>query len=113
MKKIGFVLSGIWCVFTSWISPIWLTLIFLYITGAIYQYDFSIEEGISGIIGIALFFIWLFVVLLPDLFFISRMRRMGRKHLLTGLALLAVSVLAGTAACGWDVVAFLTTPGGV
>ena len=45
MKKITNIIWGMWCAFTTLISPVWLTMIFLNITGMIYKYDYSMDEG--------------------------------------------------------------------
>ena len=45
MRKITNIIWGVWCAFTTLISPVWLTMIFLNITGMIYKYDYSMDEG--------------------------------------------------------------------
>lgn len=113
MNRIKMIALGIWCAVTSFVSPVWLVLVFLYMTGEIYKYDFSMDEGAAGILGFALLVIWLPVVLLPDILLIKDMWRLNRKYLFPVLAFILLFAVIGTAMCHWDIVAFLTTPGGV
>lgn len=113
MKKIVQIALGIWCAFTSFISPIWLTLMFLYITGEIYKYDYSIENGIAGILGTVLLMIWMLAVLLPDIWFLKKMYMMKRKNFFCAFVFLMLAAGMCTAMCGWDIVKFLTVPGGI
>lgn len=113
MNRIKAIALGIWCAVTSFVSPIWLVLVFLYLTGEIYKYDFSMDEGAAGILGFALLVIWLLIVLLPDILFIKKMRSLNQKYLFPVLAFILLFAVIGMATCNWDIVAFLTTPGGV
>lgn len=103
---------GAWCVITCYISPVWLTMIYLDLTGLIYQYDFSMDEGTAGIIGFGSLMLWIFVVLLPLILFFKKMYAVGRRHFLIAFGLAVVIVCVRLTMCQWDMVAFLTTPGG-
>lgn len=50
--KIIHVLLGLWCGLVNFVNPIWLVMIFLNITGMIYRYDYSMDDGTAIIIGI-------------------------------------------------------------
>lgn len=113
MKTITNVILGIWCAFTAFVSPIWLTLIFLNITGLIYKYDFSMDEGTAGILGLISLVIWILSVLLPDILFIRRMYSVNRKYMFVTFSFMILFAVICIAMCKWDVVKFLTTPGGV
>ena len=65
MKKVIHIIWCIWCAITTFISPIWITMIYLNVTGMIYKYDYSMDEGTAIIIGIGLLVLWLIVVLFP------------------------------------------------
>lgn len=103
---------GAWCAVTCFVSPIWLTMIYLYLSGLIYQYDFSIDEGIAGIGGVLLLSVWILLALVPDIVFVKKMYAEDRKHLWIAFGFAVMIVCACLAMCHWDMVAFLTTPGG-
>lgn len=85
-------------------------MIYLDLSGLIYQYDFSMDEGMAGIIGALSLALWILVALLPLILFFKKMYAAGRKHFLIAGALMAVIVCVRLAMCHWDMVAFLTTP---
>lgn len=97
------ILLAIWCVLTAFVSPLYLALAFLHVTGRIYQYDFSIEAGIVEFLGIFGLVLWLLLVLCPDVYFL---RRSKRKPL--SFCILLLPALLCSALCGWDLVYFLT-----
>ena len=74
MKKLLSFTLGIWCVITCFCSPVWLTLAVVNLTGLIYKYDYSMDEGTAGIIGIILLILWIVFVLLPNVVFIKKYR---------------------------------------
>lgn len=113
MKKIGEIILGLWCAFASFISPIWLTMIFLDLTGEIYKYDYSIDEGVAGIIGAAELVVWGLAVLFPDIAFLKKMYSRNRKYFFCALVFFTALAVICTAMCGWNVVRFLTIPGGM
>jgi len=43
----------------------------LNITGAIYKYDYSMDEGTAFILGLILLVLWLLFALLPDVHFLG------------------------------------------
>ena len=110
MKK---VLMGLWTIytaFTAFISPIWLTMIFLDLSGKIYQLDYKYDEGTAGIIGMILLSAWLIFVLTPNVLYLLRMKSCGRKFLWIALGLIAGAAIICCGLCGWNIVRFLTTP---
>lgn len=110
VKKFLMALWTIYIAFTSFISPVWLTMIFLQLSGKIYQLDYKYDEGIAGIIGILSLFAWLILVLTPALLYLLKMKTHGIKYLWFGLGLMAAAVLICCGLCGWNLVRFLTTP---
>ena len=72
MKKLLNIILGTWCAVTCFISPIWLSLVFLNVTGLIYKYDYSMDEGTAGIIGFILLMLWVALMLLPTVVFIKK-----------------------------------------
>lgn len=113
MKIFSQVILGIWCAVTYFVSPIWLVMILLYISGQIHKYDFSIDERIAGLFGTILLVIWLLIVLLPCLLFIKRMYAVNHMYMFIALIFTALPAVICTAMCNWNIVEFLTTPGGV
>lgn len=103
---------GAWGAVTCFISPIWLTMIYLDLTGLIYQYDFSMDEGIAGILGILSLAVWIVLVLVPDIILLKKVYAANRRYLWFVLGSAVVIVCVCLAMCRWDVVAFLTAPGG-
>ena len=76
MKKVINVLIGIWCCIVDVVSPIWISMIFLCITGFIYKYDYTMDEGTAFIIGIILLTFWILLVFIPNVY-------LGRKIYIT------------------------------
>ena len=108
MKKIINIILGIWYAFTSFISPVWLTMVGFNITGAIYKYDYSMDGGTALILGLILLVLWLLFALLPDVYFWKRMTCENRRSKLVLLGVTIIAVLLGFAFFGWDIVSFLT-----
>lgn len=113
LKMFGYIILGIWCIFTSFVSPIWLTLIFLYVTGLIYKYDFSLEEGMAQIMGIMGLTVWLLLVLIPCIFFLKCIKAVNCRAAVIASGVMILAAILCIAMCGWDVVRFLTVPGGM
>ncbi len=82
MKSAGTIILGIWCAVTFFVSPVWLTMTFLDITGLIYQYDGFVDEGTAGIMGVIELVLWIVIVLLPDIWFVKRMKPQGWRRVL-------------------------------
>lgn len=101
---------GAWCAVMCFISPVWLTMIYLDLSGLVYRYDFSMDEGIAGIIGAFSLMVWILLAFVPAVLFGKKMYLAGRKHFLTALGMAAALVMACLIMCRFDVVAFLTTP---
>ena len=106
------ILPGIWCAITSFISPVWLTIVFMNISGLIYRYDYSIDEGIAGILGMMELIVWLFLVLLPDVFFLKYLKSVNSRCSLIFLGIMILLAVLCMALCKWNMVRFLTMPVG-
>ena len=104
------ILWTIYSVFTSLISPIWLTMTFLNLSGKIYQLDGMYDEGTAGMIGIMLLFGWLIFALAPNILYLLKLKSYGRKFLWIGLGLMAGTAIICCGLCGWNIVRFLTVP---
>jgi len=65
MKRFVHILWVIWCVLSMIVSLPWLLMTFANITGLIYKYDYTMDEGTAGIIVIFMLIIWLIFVLFP------------------------------------------------
>ena len=110
IKKILMTLWTIYSAFTSFISPIWLTMIYLDFSGKIYQLDGMYDEGTAGIIGIMLLFGWLIFALAPNILYLLKLKSYGIKYLWIGLGLMAGTAIICCGLCGWNIVRFLTVP---
>lgn len=111
VKKIGLfllqIVFGLWCAITSFISPVWLTIIFLNLTGEIYKYDYSMDSGTAGIIGVILLVAWVLLALLPDIYFIKKLYLIGRKYVVVAIIFIISLMVLCAAMCNWDIVDFL------
>lgn len=108
MKKIGNIILGIWCAITCFVSPIWLAMIYLNVTGLIYQYDYSMDEGTAFILGIILLVIWVLVALLPNVYFVKKIYIRNPKYVIPVAVVMVILIVVCLAMCNWNVVSFLT-----
>ena len=97
MKKLIYLILGIWSAVASFLSPIWLTLTVLNLTGLIYQYDYSMDEGTAVILGFMMLCVWLLLALLPCILFLRKMRMLGRKAFIVSIIVLLVLIFLGIA----------------
>ena len=107
MRKITNIIWGMWCAFTTLLSPVWLTMIFLNITGMIYKYDYSMDEGTAIIIGVFLLVLWLFIVLLPIVGFLRYAYLLYKKNLWICIIVMIALVILCLGLCNWNIVHFL------
>jgi len=109
MKKLLNIALGIWCAITCFISPIWLTLAIVNLTGLIYKYDYSMDEGTAWVIGIILLGLWMVLVLLPNVVFIKK----HAKYLSIIIVFVVLLCLLCLGMCNWNVMSFLFSPRGI
>ncbi len=109
MKRLINIIWGVWCAFATFLSPVWLTMIYLNITGMIYKYDYSMDEGTAIIMGIFLLALWLFIVLVPIIGFLRYAYTLNKKYLLACAFSMFVLMTACMAICGWDIIHFLVS----
>lgn len=95
---------GIWCAVTSFISPVWLTMGIMDITGRIYAYDGMVDVGTAGIMGVIELALWIVFALLPDIWFLKRMRTQGIRNVFCAAGSMMILALLCMALCQWDVV---------
>lgn len=50
IKKGLYTLWGVWCAVVTLITPVWLALTNLNISGEIYKYDYTMDEGTAIIL---------------------------------------------------------------
>ena len=110
VKKILMALWTIYTAFTSFISPIWLTMIFLELSGKVYQLDYKYDEGTAGIIGMLSVFVWLILVLTPNILYLLKMKSYKKHFLWIGLGVMVGAAVICWGLCGWNIIRFLTTP---
>ena len=97
MKKLSYLILGIWSAVAGFLSPVWLTLTVLNLTGLIYQYDYSMDEGTAVILGFMMLCVWLLLALLPCILFLRKMRMLGRKAFIVSIIVLLVLIFLGIA----------------
>lgn len=107
MKKIISIFIGIWCGLVSFVSPIWFTLIFLNVTGMIYKYDYSMDEGTALIIGIFLFILWILLGLVPNIYFGRKMIFWNKKYFVFYIICVVFLCLLCLFMCDWNITEFL------
>lgn len=113
MKKIGQAALGVWCALTSFASPFWLVLAFLCLTGKIYQYDATMDEGTAGILGAVCFVVWVLAVLWPDIVLLKNLWKKHPKYLFAAIGVMALLAVSAAGLCRFDIAAFWTEPGGM
>lgn len=109
IKKGIYLLWGLWCAFITLITPVWLTLTYLNLSGEIYKYDYTMAEGTAIVFGIVMVVVWLLVGLLPCVLLVKQFYKTKRKYAYTSLILVAIILVVSMTFCGWDVMDYLTT----
>ena len=89
-------IAFLWSVFSAFISPAWIGLSYMCMTGhgKGYGYDLGSEADISVAIGVLGFILWLGLVLLPFIWLCRRFYKAGKRLLavpLGGFILFALS----------------------
>ena len=108
IKKGLHTLWGVWCVVVTLITPVWLTLTYLNLSGQIYKYDSSMDEGTAIIFGIVMAMVWLFLFLLPSILFYKRIYSVNHKYGYIFVVIIALAIVFCMVHCRWDVLGFLT-----
>ena len=107
MKKIIDSFIGIWCGLVCFVSPIWLTLIFLNITGMIYKYDYSMDEGTALIIGAGLFILWILIGAIPNIYFGKKLFFWKKQFFIVYIICVILLCLLCLCMCNWNIIDFL------
>ena len=110
IKTIGRIILFIWCTVTAFLSPIWLTFVFMFITGLAYQYDSMLDEGTAGFLGIFILVIWILAALIPFCCFFKYAKAKGRREAILFCGIMLFLMILCMALCRWDMVRYLTTP---
>ena len=97
----------IWCVYTSFISPVLLGCIYLCLSGKIYQIDGTFDEGTAGIIGIMLLVGLIIAALVPDILYIMKMKSYGRKFMWIALGIAVIPALIFCCIYGWNIISIV------
>lgn len=108
IKKGLYTLWGVWCVFIAWFTPIWLTLTYLNLSGEIYKYDSSMDEGTAIIFDIVMAIVWLLLFLLPSMLLYKRIYNANHKYGYIFVLIIVLVIVVSMVHCRWDVLAFLT-----
>lgn len=113
MKKVAYMILGFWSAVGCFLSPVWLTMVFLNLTGLIYQYDYTMDEGTAVVLGLIMLLIWILLVLLPVIIFLKRMYMLGSKVLAGSILGMIILVTLCMAMCRWDVTGYVMNGFGV
>ncbi len=100
MKKALNVLWGIWCSLACIFSPLWMAMIYLNLTGLIYTYDYSMDEGTAIIIGFLLLILWIVLAAFPIVSLLIRVFKYDKKYALISICLMIVFYMIGVMTCG-------------
>lgn len=107
MKKAVNILWGIWCSLACIFSPAWMATIYLNMTGVIYEYDYSMDEGTVIIIGLGLLILWIGLVAFPIVELLLRLFRYDKKYACIGIILMTAFCMVGVMACEGNPINFL------
>jgi len=108
IKKGLYIIGGVWCILIAWITPIWITLTYLNLSGQIYKYDSSMDEGTAIIFGIVMAIVWLLLFLLPSILFYKRIYNANHRYGYVFALIIVLAIVFCMLLCRWDVLAFLT-----
>lgn len=108
LKKALYTLWGVWCILIAWVTPIWITLTYLNLSGQIYKYDSSMDEGTAIMFGIVMAIVWLLLFLFPSILFYKRIYSVNHKYGYIFVVIIALAIVFFMAYCRWDVLTFLT-----
>ena len=109
IKKGLHTLWGVWCVVVTLITPVWLTLTYLNISGEIYKYDYTMDEGTALVFGMVMAIIWLLVALLPTVLLIRRIYKINCKYAYATIGIAVLCLVVSVVYCGGNMVSFLNT----
>lgn len=107
IKKGLHTLWGVWGVVATLITPVWLTLTYLNISGEIYKYDYTMDEGTAIVLGIVMAIIWLLVALLPTVLLIRRIYKVNCKYTYAAIGIGVLCLIVNVVYCGGNMVSFL------
>ncbi|SFK66386.1 hypothetical protein SAMN05216390_102324 [Lachnospiraceae bacterium KH1T2] len=90
-----YILKGLgaaWCIVTSYLTPVWLTMAFLCLSGKIGMYGYSVKNGSAFRVGLLYLITWLLFGLLADIIILLKgyAESKYRKWI---IVMMAVSVL--------------------
>ena len=108
IKRGIYILWGIWCAFATLITPVWLTLTYLNLSGQIYKYDYSMDEGTAIVLGIAMVVIWILIALLPTVLLVRHIYRGNHKYAYVAIGAIILIILLCMVCYGGNIVRFLS-----
>ncbi|MDE6748192.1 MAG: hypothetical protein K2K21_03895 [Lachnospiraceae bacterium] len=106
-------LRTIWCAYTSFISPVLLSCMYLCFSGKIYQIDEMFDEGTAGIIGIMLLAGWIIAAFVPDILYIMKMKSYGRKFMCIALGIAVIPALIFCIIYGGNIISIVAEGGNI
>ena len=109
MKKIFNVLIGIWCCLVCYVSPLWLSMIFFNITGIIYKYDYSMDEGTAIALGIILLILWIVLGLIPNVYLGKKIYFVNRKYFIIYITCVIFLCISCFVMYDWNIMRFFVT----
>lgn len=109
MKKMILFVLGTWDYIMAFLSPLWLTVVYMCLSGKVHLLDSTFNENLAGVFGILMLLLWIAAVLVPIAAFFFGIRRSGKKKILIALLVMIVLVFLCFLVCGWDTAGFLAS----
>lgn len=107
-KRIAMITWSLWCAAATFLTPIIATFTYLCITGKVYEYDSTFDQGTAGLIGTLILILWLTTCCIPTLLYLKKLTRYGRKTRYTALAIIVLLLFICYAICDWNIITFIT-----
>ncbi len=100
-------LGAAWCVVTAYLTPVWVTMSFLCISGKIGMYGYSVRNGSALKVGIIYLATWLIFTLLADSLILIRGYG-GSRYRKWILAFMGIAVLYFMFITGFNIMNFVS-----
>lgn len=97
MKALLTFFLSVWAFLGTIIAPAVLFMLFLCMTGLIYKYDGTMDEGTALYVGLLFFIVFLAFILFPSVAFFKRVKQLEKKTKKILACVFAVAFALGTA----------------
>lgn len=97
MKNVLTFLLGLWVLLGTIITPAVLLMLFLCMTGLIYKYDGTMDEGTAFYVGLLFLIFFIPFILFPSVVFFKRVKQLEKKSKKILACVFAVAFVLGIA----------------